>query len=458
MTARFWQGLAAPLLLLALCASWAHAATSVTPLTPLRQSVAGGESQVFSVRFTDAAGRPAAHEIATFSNDACGTFQNGQFAIGVRTDNDGVASATFTARPQGIVCWITASAGVSFTYTVLTYLPANVGFAASLSPPEPKPGQPFSVTVSPRQGLYPIYNHDVSARIVPGTASATLARGSANTAQEGSVTFDVTPDARVGDYEIELRFRERVQRLPVRASAKPWQDMWWSGAAENGWGLSLVQHGDVLFSVLYAYDAAGKPIWYVMPGGHWNDGKTVYSGPLYLPRGSPYAAYDRSKLAVGEPVGTASLAFGDPARVALDYSIDGVAGRKMIERQAFGPADTYPTPALGDMWWGGPEQNGWGIAVLQQYRTLFSAWFTYDASGAPTWYVMPSGYWSDAGTYEGRIFRTTGSPWLGRVYDRAALKYHDVGAFRMRFAGDNASFEYVIEGQAGAMPLTRQPF
>jgi hypothetical protein len=244
----------------------------------------------------------------------------------------------------------------------------------------------------------------------------------------------------------------------MRAPVKPWQDMWWSGAAQNGWGLSVVQHGDVLFCVLYAYDATGKPVWYVMPGGQWNAAKTVYSGPLYLPRGAPYTAYDRAKLAVGEPVGTASIAFGDPARVALDYTIEGVAGRKMIERQAFGPADTYPAPAVGDMWWGGAQQNGWGIAVLQQYRTLFSVWFTYDASGAPTWFVMPSGYWSDANTYEGRIFRTTGAPWVGRVYDRDALKYHDVGAYRMRFAGDNASFEYVIEGQAGAMPLTRQPF
>ena len=45
------------------------------------------------------------------------------------------------------------------------------------------------------------------------------------------------------------------------------QDMWWAGSAENGWGMSLVQHNDTLFGALYIYDRTGKPIWVVMPGG-----------------------------------------------------------------------------------------------------------------------------------------------------------------------------------------------
>jgi hypothetical protein len=110
------------------------------------------------------------------------------------------------------------------------------------------------------------------------------------------------------------------------------------------------------------------------------------------------------------------------------------------------------------MWWGGLQQNGWGMAVLQQYRTLFSIWFTYDASGAPTWFVMPAGYWSDAQTYEGRIYRAAGASWLGRAYDPAVFRTTDVGTFRLRFAGDNATFDYMIEGKGGTLPLTRQPF
>jgi hypothetical protein len=456
MIVRTFQALAAPFLLA--IASVAHAATGARAITPVQQSIAGGESQIFSVRFTDASGGPAAGELVTFSNDACGTYPNGQFSIIVAADANGVANATFTARPQGLVCPMVVAAGASVVFTILTYLPANVYLDIATRPGEIKPGQSFGVSVSPKVGAYPIYNAEVSARIVPGTGSAAISPGSANTGQQGSVSFSVTPDAGIGDYDIELQFRNRTTRHPVKLSATPWQDMWWAGHGENGWGMSVVQHRDVLFSVIYAYDAAGKPVWYVMPGGTWNAAKTVFSGALYRPRGTPYSAYDMSQFVVGEPVGNASLAFGDPDNVLLDYSIDGASGRKVISRQPFGPADIAGGPTVGDMWWGGAQQNGWGMAVLQQYRTLFAVWFTYDASGAPTWLVMPSGYWSDATTYEGRVYRTTGSTWLGRAYDPAAFKLADVGTFRMRFAGDNATFDYVIEGSSGTMPLARQPF
>jgi hypothetical protein len=103
-------------------------------------------------------------------------------------------------------------------------------------------------------------------------------------------------------------------------------------------------------------------------------------------------------------------------------------------------------------------QNGWGLAVLQQYASLFAVWFTYDASGAPTWFVMPAGSWTNAQTYAGRIYRTTGSAWAGAAYDAAAFKSSDAGSFSLRFDGDDASFDYVIDGQPGSIALSRQPF
>ena len=81
------------------------------------------------------------------------------------------------------------------------------------------------------------------------------------------------------------------------------------------------------------------------------------------------------------------------------------------------------------MWWGGAAQSGWGMAMLQQYRTLFAVWFTYDAAGLPTWMVMPTGFWPDASTYEGRVLRASGSPWLARS------RPSSVGAHRWRMRG-----------------------
>jgi hypothetical protein len=450
--------LAAAAAALAASAAPALAATYAQPITPVQQSVAGNETQVFSVRFLNASGAPAPNEAATFSNDACGTFPNGQFNYTTPTDANGVASAAFTAWPQGIVCHIVVSAGANATFTVLTYLPQSVSFRVTQEPAEPRPGQAVHLDVTPGVGLYPIYNADVSASVVAGSGNATLSPALANTGQLGRVGFDVTPAGPPGDYSVDLRFRNLVQRVPVKLAARPWQDMWWAGPGENGWGMSVVQHGDTLFSVIYAYDASGKPTWYVLPGGAWNAAHTVYTGPIYLTHGTPWSAYDASRLVVGDPVGEASLDVGDPNAVRLSYRIGAVSGVKALSRQPFGPAD--PTQALdaGDMWWGGVAQNGWGIAVLRQYRTLFSVWFTYDANGSPTWFVMPGGSWTDAQTWEGRLFRASGSAWLGAAYDPAALQLADAGSFRLHFVGDNATFDYTVDGRSGSLALSRQPF
>jgi hypothetical protein len=237
------------------------------------------------------------------------------------------------------------------------------------------------------------------------------------------------------------------------------QDLWWSGAQENGWGMSVVQRGDTLFAVIFAYNEAGQPVWYVMPGGLWNESRTSYSGPVYTPRGSPFYSYDATHLQVGPPVGSVTLTFANGEQAMLGYMIHGASGTKSMVRQPFGPPSTHSAGARADMWWGGDAESGWGLAVLQQFATLFSVWFTYDASGAATWYVLPGGTWSDANVHEGRIYRTTGSPWAGRAYDASKLRVFDVGSFRMRFHTDGvaATFDYLIQGRTGRLSLTRQP-
>ena len=460
MSARSFLALAAAALVL--LAPVAKAANSAQPLTPQAVSVAGGESQVFSVRFFDALGHAAVGETVHFTNDACGRFSNGGFAMDVVTDATGMASATFTASiPGGITCHVLASAGVAVRFDVITYQTNQTQLAVSIVPATPRPAQPYTLVVSPMMGVFKLYNVDVSARVIPGTASASITPGPLSTGDSGAAEFLVTPDNRIGDYAIEVQFRTMSGRLSMGAAPDPWQDMWWSGRAENGWGMSIVQHNDMLFSVIYAYDGAGKPTWYVIPGGTWNESHTTFSGAVYVPRGTPYSAYDTTRFVPGAPVGNVSLNFTSLTDAVLDYTINGVSGRKNLTRQEFGAVDATIIAIAGDhgdMWWGGLAQNGWGLAILQQYRSLFGVWFTYDESGAPTWFVMPAGFWSDSSTFEGHIYRTTGSPWLGRAYDAAALQVIDVGTFRMRFASEGATFEYTIEGRSGSMALTRQSF
>jgi hypothetical protein len=436
-------------------------ATSAQMLTPAYTSVLGGEQQVYSVRFFSTPNVPAAGETVRFSNDVCGWFQNGQFAIDVMTDASGTASVTFTAFNQGLGCWITAAAGTaSARYNVFTYTPIQVHIEGTVSPEDPRPAQPFSITAGAYEGAYPIYNADITARVIPGSMTATIAPATGNMGQSSlGVDFEVTPEDRTGSFEVEVAFRDFTKRFAFDTSVSAYQDMWWAGAPENGWGMSVIQHRDTLFAVIYAYDAAGKPTWYVIPGAFWTELNQGYMGSIFQPTGTPYSAYDASKLMVNAPVGTAAIVFQGASHAMLDYTINGVTGHKVITRQLFGPQDSgAPLKGLGDMWWGGTQQNGWGLAVLQQYKSLFSVWFTYDANGAPTWFVMPAGTWTTLDTYEGRLYRTMGSPWLGRVYDANALQAIDVGTFRFRFSGDTAAFDYTIDGKPGTMPLVRQGF
>ena len=237
------------------------------------------------------------------------------------------------------------------------------------------------------------------------------------------------------------------------------QDLWWSGAAENGWGLSLVQHRDILFGNVFVYDAAGAATWYVMPSGSWDATHTVYTGALYLPKGSPFFAYDASRFDIGASVGSMRLIFADANHAAFDYTINGVTGHKDIVHIPFGPTSPPTDVPYGDLWWAGVAQNGWGIALHQQFASLFGLWFTYDANGKATWFVMPSGEWAARGDYRGKIYRVVGPPWLGVPYDASRHRTIEAGTFRFNASGDNAAtFEYSVDGRSGSIPLSRIPF
>lgn len=448
--------LAAALALLAPCA---HAAASGQLVSPLNVSVLGGESRTFSVRFYDSAGHAAVGETVSWANDACGIFSGSGFIGSSVTDATGLASITFTALdPAGITCWLIASDGpVTLRFNVNTYQLRQVYFTTSTSPASPAPGQPFTLTVSPMEGAFHLYEIDMSARVVPATTTATITPSTVHVGQATSAQFQVTP-AGSGAFDVEFGHDGVAKRVTLGLPPNGRQDMYWAGSAENGWGMSVVQHGEMLFSVIYAYDDAGKPTWYVMPNGDWSSSHTSFTGPLYHPAGSPYTAYDTSRFVPGEAVGTATLAFTGYATATLFFTINGTSGQKSLSRQSFGAADPSFAASYGDMWWGGAAQNGWGIAMLQQGSAIFGVWFTYGDAGSPTWFVMPSGAWTDASTWEGHVYRTTSSPWLGRPYDASALRVTDAGTFRVRFGSAGATFDYTIDGRAGTLPLSRQSF
>ena len=238
-----------------------------------------------------------------------------------------------------------------------------------------------------------------------------------------------------------------------------YQDLWWAGPQENGWGVSIVQRGRSLFASMYIYDEAGRPQWVALLGGTWNADFSAYTGPLYIPQGSSFAAYDPSRFVVGDPVGTGTLTFSNANTARLDTTIRGVSGAKAIVRQPYGPPDTTPVGSYADLWWAGTSQNGWGITISQQYRTLFAVWFTYDTQGRNTWFVVPGGTWTAANVFTGTAYRTTSSPWVGATYDPSRFQITPAGTVTFTFGADgrSAGMTYTLDGLSGSNAITRQP-
>jgi hypothetical protein len=244
------------------------------------------------------------------------------------------------------------------------------------------------------------------------------------------------------------------------------QDMWWAGSVENGWGMAVMQKGEQLFNVIFAYDAAGNPTWLVQSGGVWVSGLgSNYIGRLDTPTGSPYFAYDPGRFKIGDFYSFGDISFKGPAAGVITGSFTGSQGPqltlmvKQVQRFDFSTNSVSPIQGVGGMWWGGSSQAGWGISILEQKGGLFVTWFTYDAQGKATWFFMPSGSWADGATWRGTIYRATSSPWVGQGYDPSKLQVTAVGTFELRFAGTAAAtFQYTAEGHQGTLALERYPF
>ena len=159
------------------------------------------------------------------------------------------------------------------------------------------------------------------------------------------------------------------------------------------------------------------------------------------------------------PAGTVTLHFTSLGSATLAYTINGASGTKAIARLPFGATDSTPVASYGDLWWGGVAQNGWGLSINQQYRTLFSVWYTYDAAGRNVWYVVPSGQWTSETSFAGTAYRANGSAWLGRPYDASAFSTTPVGRVTLSFSDPgHAAMSYAIDGVSQSKPIERVPF
>jgi hypothetical protein len=234
--------------------------------------------------------------------------------------------------------------------------------------------------------------------------------------------------------------------------------MWWAGKAEDGWGMSITQHGIIQFIVIYAYDSAGKPLWYVIPGGSWNAAQTAFTGDVYLPTSSPFNAYNKAQFKINASVGTATVTYTGSGTGTLSYTINGISATKSIQRQLFATDDGQPKLQVYDLWWAGSQEDGWGMNIAQQGRVLFPVWYTYDATGKAVFFVVPGGTWS-GNAFTGAIYSTVSSPWLGATYDPGVFRVSEVGSMTLTFTDQSSAvMRYTVNGVTQTKNIVRQAY
>lgn len=111
-----------------------------------------------------------------------------------------------------------------------------------------------------------------------------------------------------------------------------------------------------------------------------------------------------------------------------------------------------------DLWWN-PAEAGWGVYVAHQGDTLFAAWFAYDASGKGRWLVMSDGRKTGAGTYSGKLYRTTGPAFDAPSFNSSQVAVSEAGSGTFAFTDlAHGTFSYQVDGFSGSKTIARQSF
>ena len=233
-----------------------------------------------------------------------------------------------------------------------------------------------------------------------------------------------------------------------------YQGLWWN-ANQSGWGMSITQHGNIIFAALYTYDAAGQPAWYVIP--NCPVAINTCTGKIYRVTGgtSPAVAWNGAAKDVVE-AGSGTLNFASISAGTFNFTINGVSAAKAITLQPLATGTAPPAIDYTDLWWN-ENESGWGVSLTQQFGIVFAAWYAYDSTGKPVWYVVPNCPVIGAGC-RGDLYQVTGGAPLTATWNgtNPAVKVGDVSfAFTSATSG---TMIYTLNNLTSSRVIARQAY
>jgi hypothetical protein len=113
-----------------------------------------------------------------------------------------------------------------------------------------------------------------------------------------------------------------------------YSDLWGGGQpapTEQGWGLNLIQQGDIIFGTMFVYGTDNTARWFSVTLSPSN-GSTTWNGPLDQTTGSFYGGAWSNASVTHNVVGNMSVTFSDANTGTLTYTVNGVPVNKSISR------------------------------------------------------------------------------------------------------------------------------
>ena len=145
--------------------------------------------------------------------------------------------------------------------------------------------------------------------------------------------------------------------VPNDARANNYQDMWWVGTSESGWGINIAHQGNVIFATWYIYGTNSQPTWIFLSRAERSGAQgNTFTGDIFqATAGSPFSAVPFVPAQVNlRRVGMATLVFSDARTATLTYTFDGVQVVKQLTRLNL---DTFN---LSGTYFGGLRREGSG--------------------------------------------------------------------------------------------------
>jgi hypothetical protein len=126
------------------------------------------------------------------------------------------------------------------------------------------------------------------------------------------------------------------------AAATNFTDLWWRSPdnSESGWGVNLVQQGNIIFMSWFTYGADGKDMWLYASSLQRTTGNT-FTGELVRNTGQAFSTspWNNANVHAGV-VGTATFTFSDTSNGTFAYTADGVTQTKPIKRFVYATPTT----------------------------------------------------------------------------------------------------------------------